>query len=194
MRFTSSTAEAEDLVQDALLIAVEHDRFDLTQPSNQSWLRGVIRKQGAMKVRSAIRRRRREDYFAQILATPDCQIQHSTLHEFVTGLPRSLRQTVLLLVSLHSKDEISWLLGLSDTAFRKRISDIRRLWRLNSADKLQPAVGLTGDLAYGIIRQSLLARMRQPGNTQRTLGTHDPDGHLIQISSQIKLMRQPIKS
>ena len=53
-RLVRRAEEADDLVQDALLAALEAGRSD------PPWLAGVLRKQSAMTARSAIRRRRRE--------------------------------------------------------------------------------------------------------------------------------------
>ena len=59
-RHARQAQDADDLVQDALLIALEQGRGD-----DPAWLAGVIRSQAAMQARSAIRRRRRETAVAE---------------------------------------------------------------------------------------------------------------------------------
>ena len=64
-RHARRAVDADDLVQDALLIALELGRSD-----DPAWLAGVIRNQAAIQARSAILRRRRETAVAEDEVSP----------------------------------------------------------------------------------------------------------------------------
>lgn len=87
----------------------------------------------------------------------------------------------------HTKPEIAWLLGLSDVALRKRISDIKR--RAGDFGLRGPAGerALQGDLPFGLLRRALIGVVR---SAELAIGTHDPDGHLFVVSSQNGAPRQ----
>jgi len=177
-------SEAEDLLQDALLIAVEAGRADLTRPENRRWFAGVVRNRALMDSRTVARRRRREAEFqtpaigASAPAAPPVQP--------VMALPPALRTTALLALTGHTRAEIAWLLQLSDVALRKRISEIRR--RLIGTGEAAPDIeALRGDLPFGLMRRALLGRVRDEG---QALGSHDPDGNLFVVSSRNPVRRQ----
>lgn len=175
--------EAEDLLQDALLIALEAQRGDLTRTENRRWLAGVIRNRGLLDARSAARRRRRE---AEFHATaPEIVLSDAACPAPVLDLPPALRTTALLALTGHTRPEIGWLLQLSDTALRKRISEIRRRWKEGGAGPGMAA--LRGDLPFGLMRRALLGRVR---DQRPALGSHDPDGNLFVVSSRIPMRRQ----
>lgn len=183
-RLTPTAAEAEDLVQDTLVAALEAGRSDMP------WLQGVLRKLAAMQARGAGRRRRRElqadpdtgtatqDTFATAATT-------ATLRSTLAGLPPAARRVAVLAVHGLSADEIRWLLGLTATAFRQRLSSIRRgLRSLPPATRAeQVALAYLRDparsveLEFGLLRRALKAAMRAGAG----LGTHDHDGHLLVV-------------
>jgi RNA polymerase sigma-70 factor (ECF subfamily) len=175
--------EAEDLLQDALLIALEAGRGDLTRVENRRWLAGVMRNRGLLDARSAARRRRREAEFQATV--PDTALPDFPVIGRIPDLPTALRTTALLALTGHTRAEIAWLLRLSDAALRKRISEIRR--RLVGARAAIPDMDLRGDLPFGLMRRALLGRVgdRGPG-----FGSHDPDGNLFVVSSRIPVRRQ----
>ncbi|WP_309644614.1 hypothetical protein [Phenylobacterium sp.] len=179
--------EAGDLLQTALLAAIEAQRGDMTRAENRRWLSGVLRNRALHEARSAARRRRRESAYdppgpgeeTDPLAGPD---------HFVTTLPPALRTTALLALTGHTKAEIAWLLHLSDPALRQRISEIRRRWR-QSGHGLPPGAGAPrGDLSFGLVRRALISRVHAAAVV---LASHDPDGHLFVVASQITRPRQP---
>lgn len=176
-------AEAEDLLQDALLIALEARRGDLTRVENRRWLAGVMTNRGLLDARSAARRRRREAEFQSM--APDVALPAVPAAGRVSDLPPSLRTTALLALTGHSRAEIAWLLRLSDVALRKRISEIRR--RLVGAGDGFADTDLRGDLAFGLMRRALLGRVRDRGPA---FGSHDPDGNLFVVSSRNPAPRQ----
>ena len=175
--------EAEDLLQDALLIALEARRGDLTRAENRRWLAGVMRNRALLDGRSAARRRRREAEF-QAMA-PEATPSSAPSPQPVMGLPPALRTTALLALTGHTRAEIAWLQQLSDVALRKRISEIRRRWI--GGDAAADGEALRGDLPFGLMRRALLGRVRDHGPA---LGSHDPDGNLFVVSSRIPVRRQ----
>ena len=177
-------SEAEDLLQDALLIAVEAGRADLTRPENRRWFAGVVRNRALLDARGAARRRRREADFQS--AAPETALDMAPSAQPVLDLPPALRTTALLALTGHTRTEIAWLLQLSDVALRKRISELRRRWGGGGEAALDMAA-LRGNLPFGLMRRALLSRVR----LQRpALGSHDPDGNLFVVSSRIPLRRQ----
>lgn len=181
-----SHADAEDLLQTALVVAIEAGRGDLARSDNRRWLVGVLRNLARHEARTAVRRRRREGDF-QSCGEGEPALA-GTHEQAVRKLPPALRVTTLLALTGHTRGEIGWLLNLSDTALRKRISDIRRRWNV-MGEEVGPAPGAPdGDLSYGRIRQALIGRVRGPG---LALGSHDPDGNLFVVTSQSVRLRQP---
>jgi RNA polymerase sigma-70 factor (ECF subfamily) len=175
--------EAEDLLQDALLIALEARRGDLSRVENRRWLAGVMRNRALLDGRSAARRRRREAEFEAMAPTaspPDAPSPPP-----VMTLPPALRTTALLALTGDTRAEIAWLQGLSDVALRKRISEIRRRW--SGGDAGTDGEALRGDLPFGLMRRALLGRVR---GQRPALGSHDPDGNLFVVSSRIPGRRQ----
>ncbi len=181
------SVNAEDVVQDALLIAVEAGRHDLDDPANIAWLRGVVRNQARMAARSSRRRRSREAHWQErygIYDTPS----DAGMPDILAGLPPSLRSLAALALTGHKRREIAYLLGLPDTALRQRITALRRHLRLKGYAAPGELIGLGLDLAYGRIRNALLSALVRHGGL---FASHDPDGHLFIVRrSQNERSRQ----
>lgn len=173
-------ADAEDLLQDALLAALEAGRDD------PAWLDGVMRRQAALAGRTAARRRAREQ--RQELPPspgPDDVGETPRPQLLLRSLPPSARRVAVL--ALHGLDlvEIQWLLAIAPTALRQRISRIRRalgeLPPALRADALALAYvrdpARAADLQFGLVRRALKAALAGKDG----LGTHDADGHLLVI-------------
>lgn len=172
--------EADDLLQTALLAALESGRTDLASPETHRWLSGVIRNRAAFDARTGARRRRRESAWTEINGFNSPPGEPARLPD----LPPSLRLTALLALSGHTRQEIGWLLNLSDTALRKRISQLKRALDNAPAPEADPS----GPLAFGRIRRALLGPTRRDN---AFLASHDPDGHLFVVSrSHIAAPRQ----
>jgi RNA polymerase sigma factor (sigma-70 family) len=192
-RHARKADEADDLVQSALLAAVEAGRTDLAAADTQRWLAGVIRNQAKMGARTAVRRRRRDDAWSSAqqgeLTTDDAApAPRNDASPALSALSPALRVTALLALNGCTREEIGWLLGLSDAALRQRISQLRKA--LAGAEP-PPSGSRTGAsdsrLAYGRIRQHLLPAARRDG----VLASHDPDGHLFLVApSQTARRRQ----
>lgn len=185
-RRTRRLGEEEDLLQTALLAAVEAQRADMSCGENRRWLSGVLRNRALHEARTAGRRRRREaDYASGIGAKGETPAGYPD--EFIATLPQALRTTALLVVTGHTKPEIAWLLGVSDAAMRKRVSEIRRRCIQSGLRGGAAERTLQGDLPFGLLRRALIGAVR---SADVAIGTHDPDGHLFVVSSQTGDARQ----
>lgn len=177
--------EAEDLLQSVLLAALEAGRTDLSLSDNRRWLVGALRKRALFDARSAIRRRRREA--SVVVAEHGAGDGEFHPRRFVDALSPSLRTTALLALTGHTRQEIAWLLRISDATLRQRFTQIKRRWRHFDGGNLTGFPGLDGSLAFGRIRQALLKSIQ---GQHRVLASHDPDGHLFIIGSQNDRSRQ----
>lgn len=175
-------ADAEDLLQTALLAAIEAGRTDMGREDNRRWMAGVLRNRARHEARTVVRRRRRDGDYQSLRDEGPAATAPA---DAVLTLPPALRITALLALTGHTRPEIAWLLNLSDTTLRKRISDIgRRLKGTGGAVAAAPA----GDLPFGLMRQALLGPVRTDG---AAFGSHDPDGNLFVVTSQTGRARQP---
>ncbi|MFZ5638187.1 MAG: RNA polymerase sigma factor [Pseudomonadota bacterium] len=185
-RHARRAQEADDLVQEALLIGWEQGRDD------PAWLIGVIRHRAAMDARGALRRRRREALamadaadeataFAPDAAPDVAPVATALLARF----PPSARRVAVLALHGLNAEEIRWVLGIAETAFRQRLTTIRRAIGALPPTQRAEALALayvrdparSVDLEFGLVRRALKAALRgDPG-----LGTHDVDGHLIVV-------------
>lgn len=183
-RYAHTPADAEDLLQQALLTALEAGRTDFASRQTRAWLAGVIRNKARMEARSAVRRHARETAWqadgpahetAEALSLPD-----------VSALPPSLRLVALLALSGATRPEIAWLLGLSDSTLRQRISQLKRA--LARRPQTDGRDALQGALPFGALRRSMVERLKRRGGF---LASHDPDGHVFVLTrSQKSGLRQ----
>jgi len=174
-RHADTPDEADDLVQDMLLAALEQRRA-WDDAGLQAWAHGVFRRRAAFIARTESRRRRREATYATEGAPPADSIRVLP-REFVDALPPSLRTIALLANIGLGRPEIASLLGIADTALRQRISGLRRAWR--SAGGAPDVTELPrGYLPpCGRRRRSLKAGLaRIPGGR---FAVADPDGHPV---------------
>ncbi|RVK23547.1 RNA polymerase sigma factor [Sinorhizobium medicae] len=175
-RQTRRAADAEDLLQEALIVALRARRLPVGE--NRAWFRGVIRNLATMQARTAARRIRRE----QQMPLPDSEdhVAVSDVLAFAATLTPRLRIVMLLAIAGHNRPEIRHLLRISDEALRQRILMLRRAWRdADRADANPGMIGLNCLLENGRIRQALLPMTR--GN-RAAFASHDPDGHLFAIN------------
>lgn len=187
-RHTRKAAEAEDLVQDVLLIALEEGR-DALDADALPWLSGVIRQRALMQARSAIRRRRREAVVAvptdEAAPSPD-PVPDAT--DLLARLPPAARRVAVLALHGLGHEEIRWILGIPDTAFRQRLTRIRKALGAMSPGQRAEALALayvrdpvrSVDLQFGLVRRALKAAL----GGRDGLGSHDPDGHLLVVRTR----------
>lgn len=181
-RHTRRGQDADDLVQDVLVAALEAGRFDAP------WLEGVMRNQAALSARSAGRRRRREAATGisdQTSFTEPATNAPIDAQALLDRLPPAARRVAVLALHGLGPEEIRWILGLTLAALRQRLTRIRRqLGELPPALRAEalalayvrdPARSV--DLQFGLIRRALKAALLGRAG----LGTHDADGHLIVI-------------
>jgi DNA-directed RNA polymerase specialized sigma24 family protein len=172
-RFARSEDEARDLVQDAVVIALARGFDDWSTPGRRGWLYGVVRKRAAFVVRGQARRRRREELPEG--AAGSAASRWVWQADFLASLPRSLRVVAALASADLCAAEIQWLLGLSNTALRQRLSALRRVVR---AEPEPPTLSASEpQLSFGGSRALVLAGLRRQQG--RVVATHDPDGHAI---------------
>ena len=177
-RHARRAADADDLVQDALLIALEQGRSD-----DPAWLAGVIRNQAAMQARSAIRRRRREAAVAEDDVANAHEDSPPSASALLERLPPAARRVAVLALHGLNAEEIRWVLGIHAAAFRQRLTSIRKAMGALPPSQRAEALALayvrdparTVDLQFGLLRRALKAAL---GGTDG-IGTHDADGHLI---------------
>jgi DNA-directed RNA polymerase specialized sigma24 family protein len=178
-RYARRAEEADDLLQSALLAALESGRADLAAPDTRRWIAGCMRNRAAFDARTAVRRKRRDAAWADDgpAATPETPPPDDA-EAALQSLSPALRLTARLALTGHTRQEISWLLGLTDVALRQRISQIRRALDAAPlrAGAAEPA--LAGALAFGRIRDALYRQFRRP---EAFLASHDPDGHLFVV-------------
>jgi RNA polymerase sigma-70 factor (ECF subfamily) len=184
-RHARRAQDADDLVQDALLIALEQGSGHPSR-DDPAWLIGVIRHRAAMDARTAIRRRRREAAVAEDQPTAAHPTEPApSPAALLARLPPSARRVAVLALHGLGAEEIRWILGIADTAFRQRLTTIRKAIGALPPSQRAEAIALayvrdparSVDLQFGLVRRALKAALRgDPG-----LGTHDADGHLIVV-------------
>lgn len=183
--------EAEDLLQDVLLAAIEAGRAD------DAWLHGALRKRAAFLARGAIRGRRREDAATAWLEDRDERgigpdvgdgdaASVTALALLASRLPPASRQVLALAVHGLGPGEIQWLLRTSPAALRQRLAVIRRALRglpapaRNEIEGRWPrrALPAAHDPRFGLRRRVLVST----GRALSAAGSHDPDGHLLLVA------------
>ena len=177
-RHVRRAADADDLVQDALLIALEQGRSD-----DPAWLAGVIRNQAAMQARSAVRRRRREAAVTEDDVAPTHEETPPSAGALLERLPPAARRVAVLALHGLNAEEIRWVLGIGAAAFRQRLTSIRKTLGALPPSQRAEALALayvrdparTVELQFGLVRRALKAALLGRAG----IGTHDVDGHLI---------------
>jgi len=181
VRYARDRADAGDLVQTVLLQALERGVSDLDAPDRRAWLRGALRRRAAFDARVAGRRRGRESRWVDARGSTDpspAPWQFSA--EFLAQLQPSVRALAALASADLNPDEIRCVLRLNGTAFRKRLSLLRRFVREASEAGRGIVVTRNSVYALGPARASVIESLRR--RPQSVLGSHDPDGHLLIVA------------
>jgi len=167
--------EASDLVQSVFLRALERG-VDLAAKERRAWLRGALRRHAAFEARLAGRRRRREARWFEARGAGDAPLRAWRFSaEFLAQLQPSVRALATLASADLNPEEIRSVLRLSGTAFRKRLSALRRFVREASEAGLTVVTGRGTAYALGHARAGVIESLRR--RPQALLGSHDPDGH-----------------
>lgn len=176
-----SAQHARDLAHAVLLDAIERDIADLSAPERRAWLRGALRKRAAFEARTAMRRRKREAHWQSGLEGAPVEPEPWRFSpELLAQLSPALRVLAALASAELEPREIRSVLRLTDTAFRKRLSELRRAVREATAAGV--AVIRRPDAAYalGATRAELLESLK--GHPAWAVASHDPDGHPLIFS------------
>jgi DNA-directed RNA polymerase specialized sigma24 family protein len=169
--------EAEDLVQDILLSAIEKGR-DCADPAFLPWASGAIRNHARFTARTAVRRKRREGVHA-LEHEPSAQPLPRFPEPFIAALPRSRRVVALLINLGMGRREIAYLLGLSDIAMRQRIAGVRKAFAdFGVAAEVSPQPAFPPD---GLARRALKTSLPKLGGQR--FAVRDPDGLPIFFST-----------
>ncbi|MGH7179302.1 MAG: RNA polymerase sigma factor [Tepidisphaeraceae bacterium] len=175
-RHTRVRSDAPDLLHDAILVAIRANRTDFHNEGTRRWFSGVLRNTAAMTAREAGRRRNRERL------APRPEESRDTLSPpvgFLDTLAPSARRVATLALGGMNRVEIMAALRLTGTAFRQRLTTIRRAWRKQCPSEPLQEPARDPELELGLVRQALIGHVRRLGG----IGTHDPDGHLIVLEN-----------
>jgi RNA polymerase sigma-70 factor (ECF subfamily) len=177
-----SAQQARDLAHAVLLDAIERDVGNLSTPERRAWLRGALRKRAAFEARTAVRRRNREARWQSTRhAVPATEPQPWRFTpELLEQLSPALRVVAALAAAELEPREIRSVLRLSDTAFRKRLSDLRRAIQEAAAAGIAVIGQPPAAYALGKARAELLANLKS--HPTWAVASHDPDGHPLIFS------------
>ena len=181
--------EAGDLVHAVFVQALERGVFDLAAPERRAWLRGALRRRAAFEARLAARRRRREARWLSARGAGGSPVPWRFSAEFLASLQPSVRALATLASGELNQDEIRSVLHLSGTAFRKRVSVLRRFVREASAAGLTGVSTRGAAYALGPARAGVIESLRR--RPQAVLGSHDPDGHPLIFAYQAPKKSSP---
>jgi len=190
-KVSKTREETEDLLQDCLMIAFQKERLDFSVENNRKWFTGVLKRRGAMVVRTESRRRTREQGVENRLSIeqePNESSYDDLKTRLLTNLPPGARRVMVLVLAGLNRDEVQSALNLSSTSLRQRLTTIRKHIR-SLPDELhlealaiayQRRVNREEDFDFGLIRRALHRIVKGADG----IGTHDPDGHPLIINSK----------
>lgn len=177
-----SAQHARDLAHAVLLDAIERGVDDLDAVERRAWLRGALRKHAAFDARTAVRRRAREGRWQA--ATETQRSAEPEPWRFSPELLARLSPALRVLAALASAEleprEIRSVLRLTDTAFRKRLSELRRAVGEAAAAGIAVVSRAPAAYALGAARAELLESLKS--HPTWAVASHDPDGHPLIFS------------
>lgn len=204
-RIAYNANEAQDLLQEALIVAIDKNRLDFSSDDDQKWIAGVMRKKALHESRTISRKNNRDQVFSSEKQRHSESDTHEppidtvdTLHPLLDKLSPAARKVAVLVIHGLNRKEICTLLSLSDTAFRQRLTSIRKALNPLPSKLHQEIIALAyasrqqreaqePSLPVGLIRRALLKSLnRNADNNPQSVGTHDPSGHLIVVSTTNK--------
>jgi len=176
-----SAAEARDLAHSVLLDAIARGAADLSTLDRRAWLHGALRRHAAFEARTAARRRARETRWHDAREGATGQQEPWRFSpELLARLSPALRVLAALASAELEPREIRSVLRLSDTAFRKRLSDLRRAVREAAATGVAVVCKPPAAYALGAARLELLMSLKN--HPPWAVASHDPDGHPLIFS------------
>ena len=192
--------EAEDLLQEAMLIAWRCKRNPLDNDVDARWFSGVLRQHGLFRARTAGRRRAREaasfEHWREAVSPEPAD--DLAIERFLEVVPPKLaaaqRRVLLLALCGHGRAAICRVLGLSPAALRQRLTALRRELPLDlagSTDQLQEiSAGLqnlmatSGPTDAGQRARSVASLARGPSLPGLRFAVSDPDGHFLGLGTE----------
>lgn len=167
--------EPEDLLQDAILVAIRSGRTEFRSSETRRWFTGVLRNVARQSARATRRRSARELSSAAIEKPGATEVDID-----LDTLSPTNRQLATLLLAGMTRAEIVQALGTNDAAFRQRLVVLRRAVKCPSGTSDAGRTRLRADarLPTGLIRLALIHALSRLA-TAHAVGTHDPDGHPI---------------
>src|SRR4029079_7530785 len=126
---TCRRQEAADLLHDSLMDAMRARRTDFTSLDTRRWFTGVLKNRARMDARSAVRRVTRQKLCRGRGLEPATTTSPDVPQAFIASLPRSARAVAVLALSGMNRQEIAAALNIAPTAFRQRLTCIRRAWQ-----------------------------------------------------------------
>ena len=174
--------DADDLVQTVFVSALERGVADLGANERRAWLRGAMRRRAAFEARLAARRQKREQRWQDARAAADSPRPWRFSTEFLASLQPSVRALAALASADLDSSEIRSVLRLSATAFRKRLSVLRRFVAEAARSGLTIVAKRDTVYALGPARAGLIESLRR--RPQAVLASHDPDGHPLLFAAR----------
>lgn len=196
--YSRKKEEVADLVQDLFLEAVRIGK-NLSEPGFLPWAHGVLRNRAAFIARTEGRRKKREVLFDGNLSEDHCTFNVFP-EAFFEALRPSLRIIGRLINCGLNRKEILYLINIPDSAFRQRLTALRREWSsYTDVTGKGPEISSESEttLQRGLIRRSLHRSIRDPKGKDdmdsggRIIGSYDPDGHLFTIRSVSAHKKEP---
>jgi RNA polymerase sigma-70 factor (ECF subfamily) len=177
-----SAQQARDLAHSVLLDALARGSAELSTLEPRAFLRGAVRKRAAFEARTEARRRAREASWseAQGAAPRGEQEPWRFSPELLERLSPALRVLAALASAELEPREIRSVLRLSDTAFRKRLSELRRAVAEAAAAGIAVVCRPPAAYSLGAARAELLMSLKN--HPTWAVASHDPDGHPLIFS------------
>lgn len=178
-KYSRRRDEVEDLVQDLLLETVRTKR-NISDVNFMPWAHGFLRNRAVFIARTEGRRRHREEKAAGEQMNRQNVKRLQFPETFIDRLSPALQKTARLMNCGLSKQEICYLLDVTDTAIRQRFTGLRKEWEdYLETSNTGPDIRHESDspLEIGLLRRSL--RTSFHGDSDKVIGSFDPDGNLL---------------
>jgi hypothetical protein len=173
-----SAEHARDLAHSVLLDAIARGQTNALE--RRGWVYGAVRRRAAFEARTAARRRARDAQWHTSNPDPAARAAWRFSPELLARLSPALRVLAALASAELQPREICSVLRLTDTAFRKRLSDLGKAVREASDAGVAVVCQAPETHALGPARAELLATLER--HPAWAVASHDPDGHVLVFS------------
>ena len=175
---SGSAEHSRDLAHSVLLDAIARGQTSALE--HRGWVYGAMRRRAAFEARTAARRRARDAQWHESGPDPAGRAAWQFSPELLARLSPALRVLAALASAELQPREIRSVLRLTDTAFRKRLSELRRAVREASDAGVAVVCKAPAAHALGRTRAELLATLER--HPTWAVASHDPDGHVLVFS------------